>query len=145
MRRHTVNGGRTVRSSAMAALVVAAIAGCQKPYTGPYEAQYDEYQPYPTVTLSQASLREAIRITEPRVERLSDGLLLVTLPLRSASDEPIHVEWRIEFLDKRGVPIEPRMNWRPLRLEPRQPESISAGSTSGDAENYNVQLRWGLP
>ena len=126
-------------------LLVMGVAGCESAYTGPLTVPHDEYQPYPNVTVSQGTLAAAIRMREPVVERLPSGLLAVTLPLRSASDETLHVEWRVDFLTERGVPIEPRMQWRPLRMDPRQPASISANSTSPTAEDYNIQLRWGLP
>lgn len=128
----------------IAALASAGLAGgCQS--TAPIGGQYDEARSYPNVTLSQPSLQKALGFQEPTVSTIENGLKHVTLPVRARSNETLHVQYRVLWFDKKGRPIEPKMSWRYTRLEPRQPETLTAGATSAEAADYDFQLRWARP
>jgi len=119
-------------------------AGCQSD-TAPIEAQTDETNAYPRISLSQRSLEKAIGFQEPIVTRSQNGLMRVTVPVRARSNEDLHIEYRVLWFDASGQPITPATGWTPVRLEPRQPQQIVAMSSSAAAADYNMQVRWSRP
>jgi uncharacterized protein YcfL len=131
------------RLSCCVALWGVSLAGCAD--TGVIGAKTDEAATYPNLTLSQPSLSQAVRFHPPQVSRTAAGNLLVVVPLRAASNETLHLEYRAVWFDAQHRPIPPEMTWAPLRLEPRQPQQLSVNSSSSDAVDYNLQFRWGKP
>lgn len=130
---------------ASACLSVPLVIGGCKADTSPIGAKYDEVGRYPNITLSQPSLQEALGFQEPIVTRTPENLMRVSVPVRARSDEELHVEYKPVWLDANLQPISPEMSWTPLRLEPRQPATITVQSTSPAAVNYNLQFRWSRP
>lgn len=139
-----MNGGKKRWRKSLAicgvALALGAATGCD---TGPIAARMDSTSTYPEVSLSQESLRDALAFLPPVVGRVDNGLLRVTVPVRSKADEALHVEYRVTWFDATGQALDPEMTWAPLRLEPRQPASVTVTATSDLAARYNVQFRWG--
>ncbi len=129
---------------ALTGCVVLGLTGC-KASTGPIGAAPDEVTEYPTVTMSQATLRNAVAVQPPIVSKRADQLRTVTLPMRSESDQTLHVEWRILWYDDEGLPVLPAMTWRPMVLDPRQPKTISVTAMTVRATDYNIQMRWTRP
>ena len=130
-------------AAGLVACLAVPLAGCAA--TGPIPAQYDEARHYPNISLSQQSLSRALGFQDPIVTRTRNDLLHVTVPMRSRSNDTLHVDHRVIWLDKEGRPIPPEMSWAPLRLDPRQPHRLVATATSREAEDYNIQMRWSLP
>lgn len=134
----------SVMTAGLVAGIVVGLAGCA-PDTGVVGARVDQVSDYPNVTLSQPSLSQAVGFQPPSVAETESGLMRVSLPLRAKSNETLHVEHRVIWYDKGGHPIPPEMSWKPVRLEPRQPQNLSYTATSTEAADYSVQLRWGRP
>lgn len=128
-------------AAALAAMWI--VTGCAS--TDVVAGRYDTADHYPNVTLSERSLQDALGFQEPVISQTPSGLMRVTIPLRARSNDELHLEYRFVWLDDEGAPVQPEMNWRPLRLEPRQPQYVSASASSAAAENYNFQVRWGRP
>ncbi|MEX2673710.1 MAG: DUF1425 domain-containing protein [Phycisphaeraceae bacterium] len=123
--------------------ILLVTVGCQS--TAIVPGQYDDAAVYPNVTLSQDSLQKALGFQEPALSRTENDLMRVTVPVRARSNEMLNIEYRVIWLDRDGAPVRPEMIWTPLRLEPRQPQYVSAAASSPAATNYNIQFRWGRP
>lgn len=126
------------------AVAVLGLIGCEAS-TGPIPGLPDEVVDYPTVTMSQVTLQNAVAIQQPIVDRRDGFLRKITLPLRSRSNEPLHVEWRILWYGGDGHPVGPEMTWRRMMLDPRQPHRITVTTMAANATDYNMQLRWARP
>ncbi len=123
-------------------VALAVLAGCSK---GPIAAERDTVDQYPKVSISSLSLADKVRLNPATLTETEAGLLHLTQPIRAASDGALSVEYQVIWFDKKGVPIEPRMTWRFMRLEPRVREFIEADASSREAVDYEVQLRWARP
>ena len=134
------------RAWCLATCVAAAMlfAGC-KSDTSVVAGDYDDVARYPNVTLSQPSLRDALGFQEPIVTRNDNNLMQVTVPVRARSNDELHVEYRVVWMDANLQPLRPEMSWTPLRMEPRQPHNITVQATSPAAAKYNLQFRWSRP
>ena len=134
------------RRGAMAACATLALfaAGCHSD-TSPIGAQSDPFTTYPNITLSQPSLTDAVKFQSPVLSRTTNNNMQVIVPVRAASNETLHLEYRAIWFDATHRPLSPEMSWTPLRLEPRQPQQITVSSSSSDAVDYNLQVRWGKP
>jgi uncharacterized protein YcfL len=131
----------SLRRFAPVVLIAAFIAlvGC----TAPIAAKNDEVKAYPEITLSQRSLERQLGFQPPTVARVSNNLLQVTVPVRAKTDHEMNVEYKVVWFDIIGQVIKPETGWVPLRLEPRQPQTVTVQSTSEDAVRYNLQFRVG--
>lgn len=129
---------------ALCALAACFVAGCRSD-TSPIGAQSDPHTTYPNITLSQPSLTEAVKFQTPVLSRTANNNMQVTVPVRAASNETLHVEYRVIWFDAGHRALSPEMSWTPLRLEPRQPQQLTVASSSADAVDYNLQMRWGKP
>lgn len=128
----------------LAFMAIAACSGCRSD-TAPIPASNDEALSYPQITLSQRSLQGALGFQKPVVTQTGDNLMQVTVPVRARSNQELHVEYKVVWLDASGRPVPPDLSWRPLRLEPRQPHNIIVNATSPKATDYNMQFRWSRP
>ena len=132
----------SIRGFAPALLLAGAVlAGCRYD-TRPISGGPDEVVNYPDISLSEDTLQHALGFQQPIVSRTSGNLLQVTLPVRGKSNEQLQVEYKVIWFDASGQPLRPDVGWVPLRLEPRQPTSITVNSTSSDAVRFNIQWRW---
>ena len=132
---------------AIAAVLAAGLAGlgaCHRD-TSVVGAQYDEVARYPNITLSQPSLSDALGFQEPIVTRNANNIMQVSVPVRARSNDELHVEYRVVWLDPNLQPIRPEGSWKALRLEPRQPYTVTETASSPAATNYNLQFRWSRP
>lgn len=123
-------------------VVAALVSGCS---TSPVSGLPDEQQVYPNITLSESSLRGKLGLNAPTVTRTANNMMQVTQPIRARANEALLIEYRFVFLDAQNRPLQPLQSWTSKRLEPRQPDYIAASSTSTDAIDYNIQIRWSKP
>jgi uncharacterized protein YcfL len=130
-----------VKVCGLMAVALLCLVGC-KGYYGPIGPTYESVSTYPKITLSQGSLAEAIRVGEPTLATVANDLLQLNVPIRAHSDDQLHVEYRVVWKDKTGKPIAPQSVWTGIKLAPRQPQNLIATSTSKEAVDYNLQLRW---
>jgi uncharacterized protein YcfL len=132
------------RSMVLVVGIVAAglVSGCN---TAPVAGQPDEAQVYPNITLSQSSLQGKLGFNTPSITRTANNMMQVAQPIRARANEALFIEYRFVFLDAQKRPLQPLQSWTSKRLEPRQPDFITGSSTSTDAIDYSIQLRWGKP
>ncbi len=129
------------RSLLAVAALGLALAGCHDPIT----AKPDVVDQYPHVTFSKKSLAKAVRLNPPTVTQTDTGNLAVSQPIRSIAGEGLDIEYKFVWLDKLGRGVRPEMTWRYKRLEPNQPDMLTASASSDEATDYQIQLRWSLP
>lgn len=126
---------------AMLAPVMLLAVGC----TGVIEGEPDAVNPYPKITLNDPQLQDGLAFNPATVTRTETGMLAVSQPIRATANEPLMIEYRFVWLDSLGAPIRPQTGWVFKRLEPRLPDTIAANSTSADAVDYQIHLRWARP
>ncbi len=87
-------------------------------------------------------LRKSTAILGDRVDRDQFGMLTVVVPIRSAVNDTLYLEYQYEFLDEVGRKVEGPIGWLPIVLEAGSPATLQFTSTSLKAENYRVTIRF---
>ncbi|MCY2953317.1 MAG: DUF1425 domain-containing protein [Planctomycetota bacterium] len=122
---------------AIAGMLVVVMAGCVK---APITGRADPYVP-PQVNIADADLANSTAFLPPRTER-REGLLFVVVPIRSASDYDLHVDYRYTFLNDGGMPID-ETGWIGGTTVTRNSYTyIKFNSTSANATEFHLQLRY---
>jgi len=118
-------------------LLVVLMAGCVK---APITGRADPYVP-PQVSIADADLANSTAFMPPRTER-RDGILFVAVPIRSASDYDLHIDYRFTFFNETGMPIE-ESGWLGGTTVTRNSyTNIRFNSASGNAADFQLQLRY---
>ena len=118
---------------------IALIVGCHH-VNAPIEARVDPYTA-PQIAYATKDLRNKTAVGQLVVQRDDAGNLLhVTLPIRSAVNRRIVVDYRVAFLDRAGATIM-QTGWMPKVLESNTPDSITVNSTSDRAADFVISLR----
>ena len=120
-------------------LAMLALAGCTPRVRGPIEPRED-LSPWPQIMLSDRDLARRIAVRQPVVERDPAGLLFVTVPVRSTTRHQMTIEYRSTFYDRNHTPIF-QSTWFPRTLTPYTQDTIQANSTSGRAEDFQIDIR----
>ena len=100
--------------------------------------------PYPAhqVNFADPDLANKTAVSPPRTER-RNGLLYVTVPVRSSVNRDLHVDYRVTFFNENGVPIEGPGNWTSgPTLIANTPSYIQFNSISGNAADFQLDLRY---
>jgi uncharacterized protein YcfL len=122
-------------------MTLLALTGCQNPpISGKAETEV-----YPKISVNDGELARALRFEPTIVTTTPVGNLQLTQPMRSASNEVLFIEWRVDWFDRNGQIIRPEMTWQRLRLEPRMQIRTNAQSTSPEAVDYQIYIRWSRP
>ena len=93
------------------------------------------------VHFTDAGLANKTAVSPPIMER-RNGILYVTVPIRSAWDRDFHVDWRITFFNENGVPIEGPSSWSSITLPANTPAYIKVNSTNANAADFQMDVRW---
>jgi hypothetical protein len=75
-------------------------------------------------------------------ERLTGGLLKVTVTLRNLEKENLWCDIRTQFLDKNGHVID-KGNWEPFKLDRSTVTDYSYTSMNADAADYQIIIKGG--
>ncbi|MGN6505060.1 MAG: DUF1425 domain-containing protein [Tepidisphaeraceae bacterium] len=133
------------RFATLTLVVSLAIAGCQSAgVDAPLRGRADVADGY-GIFLSQTydtQLRRNTAFGEEHVARDQYGLLSVSIPIRSAIDRTLYLEYQYSFFDEAGTQIEGPMGWLPVTLEAGSPGVIQFTSTSPKAAHYRVTVRF---
>lgn len=122
----------------LSSLTLGGFAGCsgKAPITGRADPYISEQ-----IHLTNDDLADKTRLSPPSMER-RNGILYVTVPIRSAVDKDLHVDYRVTFFNELGTPIE-NTNWMGgTTLYARTPQYIRFNSTSANAANFQMDIRW---
>jgi hypothetical protein len=120
--------------------VLLALAGCNH-VNPPIQGRADPYQPSQVHFDSQA-LRRDTAIGTPMTSLNESGLLTVTIPIRSAIDKTLYVDYRVTFFDRTGTPIGPTIGPLTKTLDPNTPDQIVVTSPSRQAADFQVDFRY---
>src|SRR4051794_5859639 len=121
------------------ALVSFALTGCtgvnppKLPRSDPYTAQQ--------IHVDSEQLRRDTAVQAPIVKRDQANLLHVTVPLRSAINKTLYVDYYVTFFDHDGQVIS-RMGPVTKVLQANTPDSISFNSTDARAVDFQLDLRY---
>ena len=118
-------------------LLLALIGGCVK---APNYARNDPFVPA-QIQIVEDDLRRQTAFSQPLVSRDAAGLLLVTVPLRAATDQTLYVDYRTTFFDRNGRPIQ-QTGWLNKTLYPKVFDHIQINSVSPDAADFEINLRY---
>lgn len=124
----------------LSAIALTLFTGCG--IKGPITGRADPYFPeqiHPT----DDDLANKTAFSTPLMER-RNGLLYVTVPVRSTVNHDLHIDYRVTWFDELGTPIDGGMgNWMGgTTLAARTPQYIRFNSTSANAANFQMDVRW---
>ncbi len=118
--------------------MVLSLAACGvKP---PIEPRAEPYGPK-QVYIASNDLREKTAVDTPIVTR-KNGIMYVTIPIRSASDYDLHIDYQVTFFNAEGEPIYTGPWENGPVLVRNTPNHIQFHSPSGDAADFRVNLRY---
>lgn len=127
-------------NKAMAILLIGVLIGCGG-VKAPKQPRMDPYRPG-QVHVTSEDLRKKTAVGEPVVTRDEVGrLLFVTVPIRSASNLKLYVDYRVTFFDSAGAVIE-QTGWMNKTLEPNVPDQVVVNSKTPRAANFQVDVRY---
>lgn len=95
---------------------------------------------YPQIVTLYGLDRGNLIADAPRVTPESDRPMSVTVPLRTKRRE-IPVQYRILFLDARGVPIDDDPHWQYAFLQPRARTFLTANAPDIGAVDWICEVR----
>lgn len=106
----------------------------------PIEGRADPYVPS-QIHLDSDELRRDTAFGTPVVTRNESGNLVVTVPVRSAVNQYLHVDYRVTFYDANHTPIE---SYGPFTktLDANTPDQITVNSTTPRAADFQISFRY---
>ena len=121
-----------------------AAAGCKQGVEPPHCTRADPFDSgHVTVSGEHGDdLRRSTAFEQERIGRDQYGLLTVTIPIRSAVDHTLHLEYQYSFFDGSGRLVEGPMGWTPINLEAASPGTIQFTSTQPTATDFHVNIRY---
>jgi uncharacterized protein YcfL len=119
-------------------LSVLALAGCG--VNPPIQGREDPYAPA-QVHFDSDPLRRATAIGQPVVTRDQFGLLHVMLPIRSAVDAQLQVQYRVTFFDQNRTQLD-QQSWIDKTLTANTPDQISVNSVDKRAADFQIDFRY---
>jgi hypothetical protein len=124
--------------------VLAIAAGCADKQVQTARGRADTGDHYGVILSQQQKdqLRHDTAFEPERVTRDQYGLLNVTVPLRSAIQHTLYLEYQYTFFDGSGRKIEGPLGWNLVTLEAGSPGTIQFTSTSPQAANYQLNIRY---
>ncbi len=120
----------------LVSLFVLAGCGVNSTITGrqdPYAADQ--------VHFDSDELRKDTAISAPIVARDEFGLLHVTLPVRSAINRQLHVQYRVTFFDLNHMVLD-QYSWTDKTLTANTPDHIQFNSVDKRADDFQVDFRY---
>jgi hypothetical protein len=117
-------------------ILLAAGCGVNKPIEG----RADPYAPA-QIHFADADLANKTAVSPPIMER-RNGILYVTVPIRSAVNLDLHVDYKVSFFNEAGAPIE-QSGWTGgTTLVSNTPSYIKFNSMSANAHDFQMDVRW---
>jgi hypothetical protein len=115
----------------------AFLTGCEKPPITPQAELYPAGQ----IHLSSDELQSLTAVGTPQVTRDPVGnLVIVSVPIRAATDKRLYVDYRVHFFDKDRIELY-QTSWLPKELEPNTPDQVRVESTTPRATDFQIDFR----
>jgi hypothetical protein len=119
------------------ALSLTACTGVRAPKT----PRADPYTPQ-QIHVATEELRRDTAVGTPIVKRDSSGdLVQVTVPIRSAIDKDLYVDYWVTFFDRDGQVLS-KLGPFQKNLQANTPDSIHVNSMSPRAYDFQIDLRY---
>jgi len=116
---------------------VVLTAGCT-PHAGRVDlVTADEY---PQISVLD-DLSWKLVFDKPIVEQGNGRPLNVTVPVRVVADSGIAIQYRFEFLDELGRPLQPDMQWRYAQLPGRNQRFLQGSALDTAAVDWRFEAR----
>jgi len=115
------------------------LAGCTVNTNPPLEGRLEPFESK-QVHFASPHLRNETFVSRPQLSRDATGLLFVTLPVRSAVDKRLYVDYRVTFFDDNHDPLN-QTTWFTKTLEPFTPDQITVNSTTARAADFQIDFR----
>jgi uncharacterized protein YcfL len=123
----------------VAFVCIAFLVGCG--VHPPIQGRQDPYA-RGQIHFNKDDLRTQTAVDQPIVTRDESGdILHVTVPIRSAINKRLHVDYRVSFFDKSGQLLN-QTGWMTKTLEMNTPDQITVNSMSPRAADFQVDFRW---
>ena len=124
---------------ALALFCVSFVMGCG--VHPPIQGRQDPYS-RGQIHFNKDDLRTQTAVDQPMVTRDDAGdILHVTVPIRSAINKRLYVDYRVSFFDKSGQLLN-QTGWMTKTLEMNTPDQITVNSMSPRAADFQVDFRW---
>ena len=95
---------------------------------------------YPPITVLD-DLSWKLVFGQPIVDQGDKRPLNVTVPVRVVNDSGIAVQYRFEFLDELGRPLQPDMQWRYVQLPGRNQRFLEGSALDTAAVDWRFEVR----
>jgi hypothetical protein len=106
----------------------------------PIQGREDPYQPQ-QMHFASEELRRDTAVGQPYVDRDESNLLRVTVPIRSAINKTLYVDYRVSFFDRNGQPVG-ETGWQNVVLEENTPQRVTVTSTTPRAADFQMDFRY---
>jgi hypothetical protein len=124
---------------ALGLLCISFVVGCG--VHPPIQGRQDPYA-RGQIHFNKDDLRTQTAVDTPIVSRDDAGdIVHVTVPIRSAIDKRLYVDYRVSFFDKSGQLLN-QTGWMTKTLEMNTPDQITVNSMSPRAADFQVDFRW---
>jgi len=121
------------------ALLVTLI-GCNNSVRAPKVGRDDPYEAQ-QMHFASEELRHDTAVGKPIVSRDLAGLLFVSVPVRSAIDKTLYVDYRVTFYDQTGQEVG-KTSWSHMTLESNVPQRVTVNSTTTRATDFQMDFRY---
>lgn len=123
-------------------VLTLTLVGCDRSVRPPIDARADVVEDAPRqIAFSSDRLRRRTAVGTPQVARDDAGnLLYVTVPIRSAVNRPVYVDYRYAFFDDAGQQVY-QSGWQAKPLEANVPDQVTFNSVTDRAADFRVDFR----
>lgn len=122
-------------------LAAFAVGGCSNSVKPPIEGRADPFDAQ-QIHFATEDLRRSTAVGTPTASRDDAGnILYVTVPIRSAVNQTLYVDYRVSFFDKSGQLLN-QTGWLSKTLEANVPDRVQVNSLGPRAANFQVDFRY---
>jgi uncharacterized protein YcfL len=114
------------------------VVGCS--VRPPIEGREDPYKSS-QIHFDSDELRRDTAVGTPVVVRDEYGLLHVSVPVRSAIDKQLYVDYRVSFFDQNHMVLD-QMSWAHKTLAANTPDQIQFVSADKRAVDFQIDFRY---
>jgi hypothetical protein len=117
-----------------------SLAACTRQPAPPKQPQMDPYASS-QIHVDSERLRRDTAVGEPRVTRDDSGNLVhVTVPIRSAINKTLYIDYFVSFFDRNGQRVSKTQGTKTLQAN--TPDSIEFNSMTPRAADFQLDLRY---
>jgi hypothetical protein len=131
---------RSTISVVLLGLGLAAAIGCND-VRPTYLGRSDPYSPRQIQFTSEELQNDTAISGAPKLSRDPAGYLIVDIPIRSAIDHDLHVDYQTQFFDASGRVIETTA-WQTVLLPANTPYNVTSESTSAAVTDFQTTFRY---